>query len=170
MTKIYSLLFILISSTFITSLFAQNHLIDSSNVVAIDSSKNIKENDIVSDTLSTIKPIVIDNIEKKGKFFYGVASFYSSNLEGSETSTQERFSHKKFTAASNRFKLNTWLRVTNISNNKSIIVRVNDRMHPRMDAKGRIVDLSYIGAKNLDFISKGITKVKVEIVDKNTKK
>lgn len=103
------------------------------------------------------------------KYYYGLASFYSKSLEGTETSTGERFKHAKFTAASNRFKLGTWLRVTNLSNDKSIIVRVNDRMHPRMDRRGRIVDLTYAGAKKLNFVVKGVTKVKVEVVPKGTK-
>jgi len=98
------------------------------------------------------------------KTLYGFASFYSKSLEGTKTSTGETFTHSKLTCASNRYKLNTWLRVTNVKNNKSIIVRVNDRMHPRMDAKGRVVDLSYIGAKKLDFIEAGVAKVKVEVV------
>lgn len=117
----------------------------------------------ITDTLLTFQDTV------KPKYYYGMASFYSKNLEGTSTSTQETFRHSKFTCASNRFKLNTWLRVINLSNNKSIVVRVNDRMHPRMDAKGRIVDLSIAGAKALDFINKGVTKVKVEVVDKPKK-
>lgn len=102
--------------------------------------------------------------------FFGIASFYSENLEGTETATGEIFRHNKLTAASNRFKLNTWLRVTRIYNGKSIIVRVNDRMHPRMDRKGRIVDLTIRGTEKLGFIKSGLTKVKVEIVPKGTLK
>lgn len=117
----------------------------------------------------SITPIFV-TAKPATKEFFGIASFYSANLEGTKTSTQEIFTHKKLTCASNRFKLNTWLRVTNLSNGKSIIVRVNDRMHPKMDAKGRIVDLSILGAKSLDFIKKGLTKVKVEVVEKGTKK
>lgn len=103
------------------------------------------------------------------KVYYGKASFYSRSLEGTRTSNDEIFRHNKLTAASNKFKLGTWLRVTNLSNEKSIIVRVNDRMHPKMAARGRIVDLSRLGAQKLDFIKKGIVKVKVQVVPKNTK-
>jgi rare lipoprotein A len=123
-------------------------------------------NNIIDTTIDTNNIKVLE----VPQFYYGKASFYSANLEGTATSTQEIFKHNKFTCASNRFKLNTWLRVTNIANDKSIIVRVNDRMHPKMDAKGRIVDLSYAGAKKLGFIEKGVTKVRVEIVAKDTKK
>lgn len=128
-------------------------------------SANRKDTLKKSETHSIVS--LIDTLSKS-KYFYGVASFYSKNLEGTKTSTDETFRHNKLTCASNRFKLGTWLRVTNISNNKSIIVRVNDRMHKRMDKKGRIVDLSYAGAKKLGFITKGITKVKVEVVTKGT--
>lgn len=98
----------------------------------------------------------------------GIASFYSSNLDGTKTATGERYRNNKLSAASNNFHLNTWVRVTNLSNNNSIILRINDRMHPKMKQKGRIVDLSMAAAKKLDFIKKGLTKVKVEIVTKDT--
>jgi rare lipoprotein A len=106
---------------------------------------------------------------KSSKTLLGIASFYSENLEGTETSTGETFTHQKLTAASNNFKLNSWVRVTNLRNGRSVIVRINDRMHPAMAAKGRIVDLSISAAKKigLTFLA-GLTKVKVEEVVKGT--
>jgi rare lipoprotein A len=106
---------------------------------------------------------------KSSKTLFGIASFYSKNLEGTETSTGETFSHNNLTAASNNFKLNSWVRVTNLRNGKSVIVRINDRMHPAMAAKGRVVDLSISAAKKigLTFLA-GLTKVKVEEVVKGT--
>jgi len=106
---------------------------------------------------------------KSSKTLFGIASFYSRNLEGTETSTGETFSHGNLTAASNNFKLNSWVRVTNLRNGKSVIVRINDRMHPSMAAKGRVVDLSISAAKKigLTFLA-GLTKVKVEEVVKGT--
>lgn len=98
----------------------------------------------------------------------GIASFYSINFEGTKTATGEIFRNNKMSAASNHFPLNTWVRVTNLKNNKSIILRVNDRMHPRMKAKGRVVDLSRAAAKKLNFIKSGLLKVKVERVKKGT--
>ncbi len=105
-----------------------------------------------------------DSIVKIGKPINGIASFYSSNLDGTLTSTGERYRNKRFTAASNNFKLNTWVLVTNLSNKKTVIVRINDRMHPRMKKKGRVVDLSRVAADELDFIEKGLTKVKVQAI------
>jgi len=145
-------------------LYASN----SKTTFAQDTTIKLLVKDSLADKISMIDSTNKDSLQNS-KLYYGTASFYSINLEGSETSNQETFRHSKMTAASNRFKLNTWLRVTNLSNDKSIIVRVNDRMHPRMDAKGRIVDLSYTGAQKLGFVSKGITKVKVQVVAKGTK-
>lgn len=106
----------------------------------------------------------------KGKSVNGIASFYSSNLDGTLTATGERYRNNKLTAASNNFPLNTWVKVTSLFNGKSVVVRINDRMHPRMKKKGRVVDLSRAAANQLDFISRGITKVKVETIiwQKNT--
>lgn len=101
----------------------------------------------------------------EGKKVKGIASFYSFNLDGTKTSTGETYRNKKMTAASNNFKLNTWVRVTNLNNGKFVIVRINDRMHPRMAKKGRVVDLSRSAAKELDFMKAGLTHVKVEEIE-----
>lgn len=98
----------------------------------------------------------------------GIASFYSTNLDGTKTATGERYRNAKLSAASNHFDLNTWVRVTNLKNNKSVILRINDRMHPRMKEKGRVVDLSRAAARKLDFLKSGLTRVKVEPVEKGT--
>jgi len=105
---------------------------------------------------------------KNPKIVYGIASFYSRSLDGTKTATGETFRQTGMTAASNFFKLNTWVRVTNLRSGKSIIVRINDRMHPSMAKKGRVVDLSRKGATILDFIVKGLIKVKMEEVPKGT--
>lgn len=131
---------------------------------------------IVADNILTpaVKPDIKSSFEdlkaKNSKALFGIASFYSKNLEGTETSTGETFSHQNLTAASNNFKLNSWVRVTNLRNGKSVIVRINDRMHPKMAAKGRVVDLSISAAKRigLTFLA-GLTKVKVEEIVKPTK-
>lgn len=100
----------------------------------------------------------------RSRVMYGIASFYSKSLEGTETATGETFKHKRFTGASNNYKLGTWVKVTNIRNGKSVVVRVNDRMHKSMSKKGRVIDLSRSAATELDFLKRGLTRVKVEIV------
>ncbi|WP_191967839.1 septal ring lytic transglycosylase RlpA family protein [Rhizosphaericola mali] len=104
-----------------------------------------------------------------GKIVLGVASFYSKSLQGSETSTGETLDQDKMTGASNFFKLNAWVRVTNLSNNKSIVVRINDRMHQRMADRGRVIDVTRGGAIQLGYLYRGLTRVKLEEVPPNTK-
>lgn len=126
------------------------------------------------DTLHLGNPKWADTINipsklpESNKKIKGIASFYSKNLDGTKTATGEVFKNSKFTGASNHVKLNTWVRVTNLSNGNTVIVRINDRMHPRMAKKGRVIDLSRAAAAELDFMKKGLTKVQLEIVPAKT--
>jgi rare lipoprotein A (peptidoglycan hydrolase) len=103
-----------------------------------------------------------------GKFVDGTASYYASKFEGRKTATGEIFRNSGMTAASNTFKLNTWVKVTNLKNGKTIIVRINDRMAPSMHKKGRVLDLTQTAARQLDFYKSGLAKVKVEVIKKET--
>lgn len=96
---------------------------------------------------------------KNGSVAIGTASWYGGSFHGKKTATGDKFDLNKFTCASNRYPLGTWLRVTNMRNGKSVVVRVNDRMHVRMK---RIVDLSKGAAGEIGMISSGVAKVKVE--------
>ena len=100
---------------------------------------------------------------KSKKPLYGIASYYAEKFNGRPTANGEIYDGKKLTAACNTLPLGTWIRVTNLSNNRSVIVKTNDRLHPRMT---RIVDLSRSAAEKLGFIKKGLTKVKVEVLEK----
>ena len=99
--------------------------------------------------------------KKEGSQLKGKASIYANRFVGLRTATGEVFKHTNLTAASNNFKINTWVKVTNLVNLKSVIVRVNDRMHPRMAKMGRVVDLTQAAAKLLGNFD-GMLKVKVE--------
>lgn len=91
----------------------------------------------------------------------GWASFYHDKFEGRKTSNGEKFRQKKLTCAHRTLPFGTMLRVTNLTNNKTITVRVNDR---GPYSKGRIIDLTKAGAKALDFIKEGHTKVEIEVI------
>jgi len=117
------------------------------------------------DSSIKLEPLGGFKLKPNAKIITGIASFYSKNLDGTKTATGEYYRNAKLTAASNNNKLNTWVKVTNISNDKFVIVRINDRMHPRMAKRGRVVDLSRAAAKELDFMKKGLTKVRVEPID-----
>ncbi|MBK7690624.1 MAG: hypothetical protein IPJ31_05740 [Bacteroidetes bacterium] len=72
------------------------------------------------------------NIQKVSeRKWQGIASYYHSKFEGRKTSTGEIFSNRKLTAANNFLKLGTKVRVTNLLNGKSVIVKINDRMNKK---------------------------------------
>ncbi len=91
----------------------------------------------------------------------GIASFYAKKFDGRKTATGEIFSSQKYTAACNQLPLHTWVKVTNLKNQKSVVVKINDRMHPK---NKRLIDLSGIAAKDLGFIGRGLTRVEVEVL------
>lgn len=91
----------------------------------------------------------------------GVASYYHKKFEGRKTATGEVFDNGKYTAASNKLKLNTYVKVTNLSNGEVVYVRINDRMAP---SNKRLIDLTSLAAEELGFKAKGITRVIVEPV------
>jgi|TARA_B110000263_G_scaffold249201_1_gene266101 rare lipoprotein A len=99
---------------------------------------------------------------KHRKIMKGVSSFYADDFHGKLTANGEIYDMYGLTAAHKTLPLNTIVRVTNLANNKSLILRVNDR-GPYV--KGRILDCSYGAAKKLDFISQGTTDVKVEVIE-----
>ena len=89
----------------------------------------------------------------------GVASWYGYKFHGNKTSNGEVYDMYAMTAAHKTLPLPTYVRVTNLDNDRSIIVRVNDR---GPFAKGRIIDLSYVAAKKLDMVKAGTARVEVE--------
>ena len=113
-------------------------------------------------TVSAQKKKTVKKTETKKttRVFYGQASFYANKFNGRRTANGEIFSQKKLTCACNILPLGTWIKVTNLRNGKSVVVKINDRIHPKMK---RIVDLSKAAALKLDYVSKGLTRVKVEI-------
>ncbi|HMI78483.1 MAG TPA: septal ring lytic transglycosylase RlpA family protein, partial [Ferruginibacter sp.] len=101
--------------------------------------------------------------KKPTRVFYGQASFYANKFNGRKTASGEIFSQNKLTCACNILPLGTWIKVTNLRNGRTAIVKINDRIHPKMK---RIVDLSKSGAQKLGYVSKGLTRVKIELIDK----
>lgn len=92
----------------------------------------------------------------------GVASWYGSKFHGHETSNGEIYDMFAMTAAHTRLPLPTFVRVTNLDNNRQVIVRVNDR-GPFVG--NRIIDLSYAAAYRLDMLDQGTARVRVEAID-----
>lgn len=94
-----------------------------------------------------------------GTFFQrGIASYYGKGFHGRRTAAGEKFNMHDMTAAHPTLPLDSWVLVRNLRNDKTVVVRINDR---GPYAKGRVLDLSYAAAKKLDFVRQG--KAKVEI-------
>lgn len=104
-----------------------------------------------------------DQREDGKKVIYGVASFYANKFHGRKTASGEIFSQNKFTCACNVLPLGTWIRVTNLRNGRSVVVKTNDRLHPKVK---RVVDLTRVAAEKLGYVSSGLTRVKVEVLGK----
>lgn len=109
------------------------------------------------------KTIVQRKPNKKIRPRYGVASFYAKKFNGRKMTNGEIYRPEKYTAACNILPLNTWIKVTNLKNNKSVIVKITDRMNHK---NKRLVDLSHAAAKKLGYLSNGLTRVKVEVLHK----
>src|SRR5262249_32689194 len=93
---------------------------------------------------------------------YGKASWYGTKFQGQPTSSGEPYDMYKLTAAHRNLPIPSYVRVTNLDNHKSAIVRVNDRGPFHSE---RLIDLSYAGAVKLGFADVGTARVMVEVVD-----
>jgi rare lipoprotein A (peptidoglycan hydrolase) len=91
----------------------------------------------------------------------GVVSYYAHDFQGKATSNGETFNMNDLTAAHRTFPFGTRVKVTNLENNKTVVVRVNDR-GPFVE--GRIMDLSMGAAKELDLIRTGTTRARLEVL------
>ncbi len=91
----------------------------------------------------------------------GIASFYSDDFNGNPTYNGEIYNMNGLSAAHPSYPMGTIIRVTNLSNMKSVVIKVNDRMPPHPD---RIIDLSLGTARALGMETKGLQKVKIEVL------
>jgi len=89
----------------------------------------------------------------------GIAVYYSDYFQGKPVANGEIYSHEALTAAHNSYPFGTEVRVTNLANNQSVAVKINDRM--RKNSKV-LIDLSRSAAQELGFVKEGKTQVKVE--------
>ena len=101
--------------------------------------------------------------KSKGKTMTGMASYYANKFNGRKTASGERYRSKKLTAAHRTLPFGTMVKVTNLKNGKSVVVKINDR---GPYAKGRIIDLSGAAAKQIAMVSDGVVKVRVELTGK----
>ena len=100
------------------------------------------------------------NSPKSKAYQVGTASWYGVQFQGKPTASGEPFDMHDFTAAHPSLPLGTFVKVTNLKNGNSVVVRINDR-GPVVD--GRIIDVSYNAARALGFNARGLQRVRVDL-------
>ena len=104
-----------------------------------------------------------DKKKKPETIQYGTASYYANKFQGRKTAMGELYDKDKMTCAHNSLPLGTWIKVTNLRNNRTVIVRITDRLHYK---NKRLVDLSRAAAAKLGYLKRGLTRVKIEVLGK----
>lgn len=90
-----------------------------------------------------------------------IASYYAHKFHGRQTANGEIYDMYALTAAHISYPFNTEVRVTNLTNNKNVVLRINDR---KPDTNGRAIDISYRAAELLDMLTAGISQVYIEVL------
>lgn len=91
----------------------------------------------------------------------GIASWYGNNFKGVKMANGKRYNPADFTAAHRTLPLGTLIRVTRLTNGRSVVVRITNR-GPFI--RGRIIDLSTAAARKLDMIRSGVARVRIEVI------
>ena len=92
---------------------------------------------------------------------YTVASYYADKFNGRKTANGEIYNMYGISAAHISYPLGTIVKVTNLSNGKSVVLKINDR---KPDTNGRDIDLSLGAAEKLDMVQSGIAKVRIDVL------
>ncbi|HVP55860.1 MAG TPA: septal ring lytic transglycosylase RlpA family protein [Candidatus Eisenbacteria bacterium] len=111
---------------------------------------------IPGQTQETVKPV------PTRKFQVGRASWYGRLFQHKKTASGEPYDMHDFTAAHRTLPIGSWVKVTNLKNDKSVMVRINDRGPVR---KSRILDLSYGAAMILGMDDQGIARVRLDVIE-----
>ena len=150
------LIYFIISSSIIfsacssaTRYAAKESAESSSDNYTEETAKLVKEENI---DLNNIHPLATET---------GIASYYADKYNGRQTSSGEIYNMYGISAAHPAYAMGTIVKVTNLSNDQSLILKINDRMP---DFKGRVIDLSLGAARKLDMIKSGTAKVKIEVI------
>ena len=109
------------------------------------------------------QPVNYKPNKRSGPLQVGTASYYSDKFDGGRTASGERFDQGKLTCAHSSLPFGCRIRVTNLHNNKTVDVKVNDR--GGFSKHGRMIDLSKAAAREIGMVGKGTAKVKVEVIE-----
>ena len=109
------------------------------------------------------QPVNYKPNKRSGPLQVGTASYYSDKFDGGRTASGERFDQGKLTCAHSSLPFGCRIRVTNLHNNKTVDVKVNDR--GGFSKHGRMIDLSKAAAREIGMVGKGTAKVKVDVIE-----
>lgn len=166
-----NILFISIAILIFTACSSKHESVESQEVEQFH--KNVSNNKINNSKAvhrATLRPYVVFGkkyypfVPKIGDSFRGISSWYGPNFHAKKTSNGEIYNMYAYTAAHKTLPMNTMLRVDNLDNSKSVIVRINDR-GPFVD--GRIIDLSNKAAHSINMVKKGTANVKITVLGFN---
>ena len=116
--------------------------------------------------LSIVVAALLFTMGVKAQPITGVTSYYHPSLNGNLTANGERYNHHTLTAAHRNLPFGTKVRVTDLTTNKSVVVRINDR---GPFVKGRVLDLSGAAVSSLGIKKRGIAKVQITVLNKPRK-
>ena len=97
----------------------------------------------------------------KSKLLRGIASWYGDQFDGRKTASGETFNQDEMTACHPTLPFGSEVRVVNLRNNKSVVVRITDRAEL---VKGRVIDLSHAAAEKLNMTESGVARVSIEVL------
>jgi rare lipoprotein A len=125
-----------------------------------------ESNKAQANTKAAVEVVVPASVVSKAKkadkpYQVGTASWYGDYFQGKPTASGEPYNMYDMTAAHMNLPLGTFVKVTNLRNGRSAVLRVNDR-GPYVD--GRVIDVSYNAAKALDFKARGLQRVRIDVV------
>lgn len=126
------------------------------NVAVVKNESSGKPYSVNGKTYVPLKKVAAGHVQK------GTASWYGPGFHGRKTSSGEKYDMYSMTAAHNVLPMNTVVKVTNLVNNKEVVVRINDR-GPFID--DRIIDLSYGAAKQLGMLRPGTVPVRLAVLE-----
>ena len=109
-----------------------------------------------------VSPVNTPQVAQNNKQITGTASWYGPGFHGRRTANGERFNQNALTAAHRTLPFGTRVKVTNLSNNRSVVVRINDR---GPYSGGRIIDLSAAAAREIGMINSGVARVRIEVLN-----
>lgn len=98
----------------------------------------------------------------------GICIYYNDKFQGHVAASGEKYDKRALTAAHRTLPFGTMVKVTNLENNKSVVVRVNDR-GPQGGSKAKIIEITSRAAKEIDMIKKGKVQCQMEVVESGKK-